>query len=155
MDVVAGFEARLAEATKAVVLSVPVRRDVTHKPLYSLMFVTRNRRGAWNFGDAAAKSLDEWKKAADEKFGRLAVEQTRADLEKAAIPDLEANILAILTEKGAFAVGDYPTVVFGDHYGEIGEVAVRAAIKSLHEKGLTSDGIGPKIEDLKVEPPTQ
>jgi three-Cys-motif partner protein len=156
MDVVAGFEARLGEATKAVVLSVPVRRDVTHKPLYSLMFVTRNRRGAWHFGDAAAKSLDEWKNAADEKFGRLAVGQTRADLEAAAIPDLEANILAILAEKGAFTVGDFPTIVFDDHYGEIGETAVRAAIKSLHKKGLTSsDGRGGKTENLKVGPPTQ
>jgi hypothetical protein len=120
------------------------------------MFVTRNRRGAWHFGDAAAKSLDEWKNAADEKFGRLAVGQTRADLEAAAIPDLEANILAILAEKGAFTVGDLPTIVFGDHYGEIGETAVRAAIKSLHKKGLTSsDGRGGKAENLKVEPPTQ
>ena len=51
------------------------------------MFVTRNRLGAWHFGDAAAKSLDEWKNAADEKFGRLAVGQTRADLEAAAIPE--------------------------------------------------------------------
>lgn len=154
MDVVAGFESRLGEATKAVVLSVPVRRDVTHKPLYSLMFVTRNRRGAWHFGDAAAKSLDEWKNAADEKFGRLAVGQTRADLEAAALPDLEANILAILAEKEGFTVGDFPTIVFGDHYGEVGETAARAAIKSLYKKGLTSsNGRGGKTEDLRVEPP--
>lgn len=155
MDVVAGFEARLSEATKAVVLSVPVRRDVTHKPLYSLMFVTRNPQGAWNFGDAAAKSLDEWKTAADQKFGRLAVGQARADLEAAALPDLEGNLLAILAEKGGFTVGRFPTMVFGDHYGEIGETAVRTAIKSLHKKGLTSsNGRGGKIEDLRVEPPT-
>jgi three-Cys-motif partner protein len=155
MDVVAGFETRLGQAAKAVVLSVPVRRDVTHKPLYSLMFVTRNPQGAWNFGDAAAKSLDEWKQAADEKFGRLAVGQTRTELEAAALPDIEANLLAILAEKGGFTVGRFPTMVFGDHYGQVGETVVRTAIKSLHKKGLTaSDGKGGKIEDLRVEPPT-
>lgn len=155
MAVVEGFETRLAEATKMVVLSVPVRRDVTHKPLYSLMFVTRYARGAWHFGNATAISLAEWRKAVDEKNQRLDLSPTKAELEAQAQPDIEANILEILSEKGEFTVGDFPIAVVGTHFGEVGETSVRTAIKSLHKKGLTdSNGIGPKVENLKVSPPT-
>lgn len=151
---VEGFEARLAESTQAVVLSVPVRRDFAHKPLYSLMFVTRNARGAWNFGDATAKSLADWRKAVDAQNDRLDLSPTRQDLEKQALPSIETNIMELVTKKKtAITVGDYPLAVFGFHYGEIGETVVRAAIKSLHDKGLTpSNGVGGKIEDLVVAP---
>jgi three-Cys-motif partner protein len=155
LAVVEGFESRLAETAQVAVLSVPVRRDVTHKPLYSLMFATRNPRGAWHFGDATAKSLVDWRAAVDEKFGRLELSPTRGEIEAAALPDLEANILDLVTRKGEVMVGNHPMSIFGDHYGEIGETAVRAAIKSLHNKGLTpSDGKGSKIEALHVAPTT-
>jgi hypothetical protein len=151
--VVEGFEARLGEAAGVAVLSVPVRRDVTHKPLYSLMFATRNPRGAWHFGDATAKSLDDWRKAVDEHFERLGLSPTRSELEKAALPDIEQNLLDLMARKGRVVVGDHPMSVFGTHYGEIGETAVRAAVKSLHKQGLTkSDGRGGKTEDLVIEP---
>jgi three-Cys-motif partner protein len=153
MAVVEGFEVRLQEATKTAVLSVPVRRDVTHKPIYSLMFCTRNPRGAWHFGDATAKSLADWRKAADETFERLDVSPTKAELEAAALPDVESALLDLVATKGEIVVGNHPMTIFGDHYGEIGETAVRAAIKSLHKKDLTpSNGIGGKTEDLRVKP---
>jgi three-Cys-motif partner protein len=155
-DVVAEFISRLGHfvGPGAFIASIPVRRDTHHKPLYSLVFVTRHHRAQWHIGDIAAKCLDEGRIAADEAAGRLALSPRRTDLENAAIGDIEANLLALSEQFGVeYPVGDYSEQIFGDHWGEVGEVIVRRAIKSLHAKGLTpSTGVGGKVEDLRFAP---
>lgn len=98
--VVKEFIRRLSRATSAFVASIPVRRDLHHKPLYSLVFVTRYQRGAWHFGDTTAKCLDEGRKAADTRAGRLNLNLSRAELEDRALPDIETNLLGLAAEKG-------------------------------------------------------
>lgn len=73
--VVAEFVGRLGHSVGpgTFVASIPVRRDTHQKPLYSLVFVTRNHRAEWHIGDIAAKCLDEGRIAADEAAGRLAM----------------------------------------------------------------------------------
>lgn len=154
--VVAEFIERLGHSVGpgTFVASIPVRRDTHQKPLYSLVFVTRNHRAEWHIGDIAAKCLDEGRIAADEAAGRLAISARRKDLEDAAIGDLEANLLKLSEQLGVeYPVGDYAEQIFGDHWGEVGEVAVKRAIKSLHAKGLTpSTGVGGKTENLRFAP---
>jgi three-Cys-motif partner protein len=155
-DVVAEFISKLGAATGpgTFIASIPVRRDTHHKPLYSLVFVTRNHRAEWHIGDIAAKCLDEGRIAADEAAGRLELGARRKDLEDAALPDIETNLLRLVAQVGEVPVGDYAEHIFGDHWGEVGERVVRRAIKSLHAKGLTpSTGVGSeKTENLKIAP---
>ena len=152
--VVAGFIERLAGATKCFIASIPVRRDLHHKPLYSLAFASRYRRAEWLIGDVTAKCLDEGRREADERAGRLAVlSPTRRELEDSALPEIKANLLDLVGKVGEVTVGDYAELVFGDHWGLVGDTVVRRAIKSLHAEGKTpSNGVGGKVEDLRISP---
>jgi three-Cys-motif partner protein len=154
-DVVADFIGKLGHAVGpgTFVAAIPVRRDTHHKPLYSLVFVTRNHRAEWHIGDIAAKCLDEGRIAADEAAGRLTLSPRRKDLEDQALGDIEANLRQLAAQLGEVPVGEYAEQIFGDHWGEVGETVVRRAIKSLHDQGLTpSTGVGPKIENLTIAP---
>ncbi|QLF84183.1 methyltransferase [Gordonia phage Pytheas] len=152
-EVVKGFITRLGTETgQRHVLSLPVRRQPHHKPVYSLVFATRSPRGAWHFSDVAAKSVDEARTAADDAAGALPLE-TLAETEAGAVADIEQNILDLVEKRGAIVVGDHPTEVLKGHLGEIRELVVRRAIKNLHKRGLTpSDGKGGKTENLVVLP---
>jgi three-Cys-motif partner protein len=136
--VVEEFISRLSAPTGCFVASVPIRRDDHHRPLYSLVFASRNRQAEWYFGDAVAKCLDDGRKKLDELSGRLEISKTRAELEAIAQPDIESNLLRLLEQVGGYAVGDYPEQVFGDHWGIAGAAVVRKAIKALNQRGLTS-----------------
>ena len=151
--VVMEFIARLAGATDCFIASIPVRREAHHKPLYSLVFATRYKRADWLIGDVTAKCVDEGRREADERAGRLGLGPTRRDLEDSALPEIKANLLDLVGKVGEVTVGDYAEFVFGDHWGLVGETVVRRAIKSLYQECKTpSNGVGGKVEDLRVAP---
>jgi len=158
--VVAGFASRLSDDTKFGTVAVPVRRAPHHQPVYYLVFATRSAHGFWGFSDGAARAGDEWRKEAQER-GRhqpalFQVEQdmSLSDFDRLAEPDLADNILALLETKEQFTVLDHPVGILGEHFGEVRNTAVRAAIKSLHRQGKTpSTGVGPKVERLVVRRP--
>jgi integrase len=52
--VVRGFMQRLASETRAVVVSVPVRRSPRQRPIYNLVFSSRHPAGLWTFGHCTA-----------------------------------------------------------------------------------------------------
>lgn len=58
--VVAGFKDRLGQAAQMDVFAVPVLRAPGHKPVYHLVFGTRNSLGLWHFGDATARATQLW-----------------------------------------------------------------------------------------------
>lgn len=161
--VAVAFAERLATATGMSVCSVHVQRAPGHKAVYHLVFGTRNPRGLWAFGDAAARARDLWWKTLalreeeqqDALFPVASV--LRPDPTKVtdeAIPVMAANIERLLAKHGAFALRDYTLEVFGDYYGQVTEPAARLAVKRLYQQGKTaSTGVGGAPHELTVRPP--
>jgi hypothetical protein len=165
-EIVRGFVERVTRATGMRILAIPVRRDPAHKPIYFLVFGTRNPLGIWHFADDTARAIEKWWSTFDEqevnKQGGQEVlfpasSTMRLDLsevEATARPVIAENIAALIAENGPCRVGDFPVEVFGDYLGRVRETVVRVAIKDLHASGRTpSEGKGSRIADLVVKPP--
>lgn len=159
VEVVNEFSRRLAQATNMTTFAVPVRRQLGHKPIYYLIFGTRNVRGLWHFAHSVAMTTEEWRKQAQDLSdgGQLSLHPDlvphRKKTEEEALPYVKKNIVELLETHGMFTLGDYPIEVFGKYLGEVRELVGRQAIKALHKEGLTSSsGIGRKPEDLVVTP---
>jgi len=166
--VVAGFVDRMERATRMRVQTIPVRRAPTHKPVYHLVFGTRSPLGVWHFGDAVARATETWWNTLDaqevekqDAAGQSALftvtEMVRPrleDVEAEATGQIANNIARLMAQRGSFRVGDLPEEVFGDYYGRVRETVIRAAIKELYRRGLTSNqGTGGRITDLVATPP--
>jgi three-Cys-motif partner protein len=168
-EIAMGFVRRLERAVGMRVLSIPVRRAPTQKPIYFLVFGTRNPLGIWHFADDTARATETWWNTQDarevaeqEATGQSALVTAAAvlrpllaDVEAEAMPQIGENIVRLLSRHGSFRVGDYPVQVFGEYLGRVREIVVRAAIKDLHARGQTSsDGKGRRPADLRVNPPS-
>ncbi|MFH0245837.1 three-Cys-motif partner protein TcmP [Streptomyces sp. HK10] len=165
--VAAEYARRLAAATGMLVRSVPVAKAPHHKPVYHLVYGTWRQHGLWVFGDAAARARDAWweKLEVVEEQGDPDVLFSTASLirpdpevvAKAAVPAMAQNMERLLRCGRPVKLVDHTLEVFGDYYGQVTEVAARAAIKHLHHQGKTpSTGVSrnrEKIRDLVVEPP--
>ena len=163
--VVAGFAGRLRAATGMSVVSVPVRRAPTHKPIYHLVFGTRSPYGLWVFGDSVARATQRWWDSLEEieqeaePFALFPASATMrpdiASTEQDATPALVENLRRLLAQHpGGYRVIDHVTSVFGDFYGQVRETAIRTAVKELHkQKGTSTTGVGPKPRELRVDPP--
>ncbi|MCZ4124998.1 three-Cys-motif partner protein TcmP [Streptomyces sp. H39-S7] len=163
--VAAEYARRLAEQTGMLVQSVPVAKAPHHKPVYHLVFGTRRQHGLWVFGDAIARARDAWwekLEVAEEKkdqgtlFSATSlIRPNPQEITDAAVPAMAENLAQLLTRGKPFTLVDQTLDVFGQYYGQVTEPTARAAVKRLHEQGGTpSTGIGKKIRDLIVEPPT-
>ena len=169
IEIVEGFKARLGQAAGMEIFAIPVLRKPFQKPVYYLVFGTRSPHGLWHLADSTARATDTWwdSVSALEEAKRAAIGQfnlfgetpfrlgpTLKEVEAKARPVIFDNLTRLAAQLGTFRVGDYPAEVFGEYLGRVREIAVRAAIKELHASGRTaSNGIGPKIADLKVSPP--
>lgn len=162
--VVTTFGERLAGDSNMELVSVPVRRAPTHKPLYHLLFGTRSQHGLWSFGDSVARATQAWWDTLEEHEieqdppALFPVSQVQrpslATVESRAVPEISLNLEAILRERPSFRVVDHTNRVFGTHFGQVRETVVRDAIKLLHREGRTSStGKGPRIRDLTVARP--
>jgi hypothetical protein len=163
--IITGFEGRLGRAAGMRTLAIPVRREPTHKPVYFLVFGTRNPLGIWHFGDDTARATETWWSTFDAREATkpgqpslfpasLLMRHDLSEVEAKARPVIADNIVALVGERGPVRVGDFPVEVFGGYLGRVRETVVRAAIKDLHEIGQTpSNGVGKRIADLRVNPP--
>ncbi|OCC20879.1 hypothetical protein AS590_23280 [Prescottella equi] len=153
---------RLSRSTDMVISAVPVRRAPTHKPIYYLVFATRNHRGFWNFSNATAKSVEEWwqrNDAVEENAGNGQLglwepprRPTLDDVENTAYIAIAANITKLLESHDRIVVGDHAIDVLGDYFGSVGEKVVRRSVRYLNEQGLTpSTGAGQRTEAIVVE----
>lgn len=171
LTVVRRFAKQLSVDTDSHVVVVPVLRAPGHQPVYYLVFCTRHQRGVWNFGHCAAQATENWWQGADaitvereefragEQLGLLPAEKvltrpTIDQVEKEALPYIADRINELLIGEGKpITLGDHPHAVFGKYFGQVREKVARAAVKDLHARGLTpSTGVGPKVENLVVEP---
>jgi len=163
-EIVRGFMERLGRATGMRILAMPVRRDPAHKPVYFLVFGTRNPLGIWYFSDDTARATETWWSTFDAQEAAksdqpslfpasLLMRHDLSEVEAKARPVIAENIAALVAERGPIRVGDFPVEAFGDYLGRVRETVVRAAIKDLYKSGRTpSDGVGKRIADLRVSP---
>ena len=168
-EIVQGFVERLSQAANMGIFAIPVRRAPRQKPIYYLVFGTRNPLGLWHFADATARATEKWWSTLDargeakqEAIGQGSlfdepISMRTWDLstvEAEARPVIGENIASLCTAHGSVRMRDYPAEIFGDYLGRVRETVVRAAIKDLHKAGrTTSDGVGRRIADLVVTPP--
>ncbi|MEU5836388.1 three-Cys-motif partner protein TcmP [Streptomyces diacarni] len=163
--VAAEYARRLAKATGMLVQWIPVAKAPTHKPVYYLVFGTRRPHGLWVFGDAAARARDAWweklettevESDPDALFPATSViRPDPKEVTDRAVPAMADNLERLLRDGRPVKLVDHTLEVFGQFYGQVPETAARAAIKRLHRDGRTpSTGVGPKVRDLVVEPPT-
>jgi three-Cys-motif partner protein len=164
-EIVDGFMERLGGAVNMSLFAIPVRREPSHKPIYYLVFGTRNPLGLWYFADATARATETWwntldaQEAAKEAEAGLvplfdipiASHPDISEVESEALPVIAENLVRLARHHGKYRVSDFPADVFGDYLGRVRETVVRAAIKDLHADGRTpSDGKGSPISELTV-----
>lgn len=158
------YSKRLAEATGMHTVSVPVSKAPQQKSVYNLVFCTRSNHGLWVFGDAIARARDDWWKTLevrelaedDALFPASALQRPDPEvIHDRAVPAIAANLTTLLQVRGRpFKLVDETMNVFGNYYGQVHDTVAREALKQLHREGGTpSDGKGPRIYDLQVEPP--
>ena len=163
-EVVARFTSSLGKDTGMNIVSVPVSRAPTHKPLYHLVFGTRSQHGLWAFGDSVARASQAWWDTLEEVEEEqdpdtlFSVTQTiRPKLESVegeAVPAIADNLATILRDKASFKAVDETLRVFGSYYGQVRESTVRQAVKQLHAAGGTRcNGVGGKPRDLIITRP--
>lgn len=158
--VVRGFMQRLASETRAVVVSVPVRRSPRQRPIYHLVFSTRHPGGVWNFGHCTAKATETWwagvESAEEETTGQFAMfgqHPSLTEVEQEAVPVIADNIARLTATMGEVRLGDHAIGVFGQYFGRVRESAARDAVKLLYADGRsTTTGVGGKVEALRVMP---
>jgi three-Cys-motif partner protein len=168
--IVKGFVGHLGLATGMQTFAIPVRRHPAHKPVYYLVFGTRNSLGIWHFADDVARATETWWSTFDvqeaakleKKVGieplfpasLLMRKQDLSEVEAEARSVIAENIARLVASRGPCRMRDFPAEVFGDYLGRVRETVVRAAIKDLHNQGRTpSNGVGRRIADLVVSPP--
>jgi three-Cys-motif partner protein len=59
-EIVTGFRERLERTTGMQTFAIPVRRTPWQKPIYFLVFGTRNPLGIWHFADDTARATEKW-----------------------------------------------------------------------------------------------
>jgi len=162
--VVARFVTDVSRDTHMHIVSVPVSRAPTHKPLYHLVFGTRSQHGLWAFGDSLARATQAWwdtlevveaNEEPDVLFSVTTTIRPSLDtVEAEAIPVIAGNLAGILRDKSTFRAVDETLRVFGDYYGHVREQTVRHAVKRLHaSRGTACTGVGSKPRDLIVTRP--
>ncbi|WP_328405291.1 hypothetical protein OHS70_38040 [Streptomyces sp. NBC_00390] len=66
---------------------------------------------------------------------------------------IRANIRRILQKQGTFVIYDHQAEVMEGVLGEARERHIRAAVRELHQAGVTScTGIGGKARQLRITP---
>lgn len=167
--IVQGFVERLSQAPNMSIFAIPVQRAPKQKPIYYLVFGTRNSLGLWHFADATARATETWWSTLDAREVAKQEANGQASLfdepismrawdlstvEAEARPVIAENIASLCAAHGSVRMRDFPSEVFGEYLGRIRETVVRAAIKDLHKSGRTpSTGVGGRTADLVVNPP--
>jgi three-Cys-motif partner protein len=130
-------------------------------PTYYLVFLTRHRDGMEVFGEALSKAQEEWRRAVfdlalgdtDQPF-LLDPDEIFAVQEKALaerwVDRLEANLRAVLAERGAFYIRREQERVFEGVLGLAREMHLRIALRRLQADGTTSSDAKGKLWGKRV-----
>ncbi|MDX3657949.1 three-Cys-motif partner protein TcmP [Streptomyces sp. ID05-26A] len=148
-----GFMQRLAKAISGGGFAIQVQKKPSHKPVYYLVFITKNYVGLDVFTQAVSSAQEDWrkhvymdgKKPSDETAlitDEDLFKQQEDTLAKGWIEEIHQNITQRLA-KGAFLVRNEIPAVYGEALGLARDKHVRAAVKQLHDEGVTNcDGKG-------------
>jgi hypothetical protein len=143
-QVVGEYARRLGHDSGMQFVTVPVRRRISHQPVYHLVFLTRSPYGLWVFADAIARARHDWMRAlgpahddegdalfsfADGVDDQIAVEQRSAE------EGVRRNLRTLLADGRRARLVDHVWAVFGDRYGVATEPTVRKALRSLEQSG--------------------
>lgn len=168
--VVQAFQVRIEELGWHSLLA-PVRNSPNSKPVYLLLFMTRNLQGIWYFADRLASANRSWRLAYERSELRVALdageggdtlfddipgftEQTDLDLvrrfdeaeklRRRGWQDVIAqNLARLLRNVPMLALRDNVESVYGTTLGLADETDVRKAVKAVHAAGYTgNDGKG-------------
>ena len=150
-------------------VSMPVRPEQGRAPKYVLVLFTRNDHGVWFFADALGRAGRYWQRALHEERARKDAARVEAQLgddlmlfdadELAPSPPppfdfdqyerenrdrwettITANLYQMFATHGSgLRLVDHIDEVYGDVLGQAWERHVRAAVKRLHKRGLTTD----------------
>ena len=100
-----------------------MRRAPAHKPVYFLVFGTRNSLGIWHFADDTARATEKWWSTFDmqeaarleEKVGQeplfppsLFIRQDLSEVEAEARSVIAENIAALVASRGQCRMRDFP-----------------------------------------------
>ena len=159
--VVDEYTVRLANDATMSVAAVPVMRKPGQKPLYYLVHATKHPLGRFAFADASAKALAEWHAAHQDSidgdqlslFGSSDDRPTpQTTSQPQAQADIAQNIVDLLAERGHFSLTHETEAVLGAHHGIVEVKVIRAAIKDLYRRGLTScNGVG-RLDTMVITP---
>jgi three-Cys-motif partner protein len=143
--VVDGYARKLGHAGKMLSITVPVRRQLRHQPVYHLVFLTRSVYGIWVFADALGKARKAWLDA----VGRIGdsgpqlalpgmskaddMRRLADDEEAEAQGVVEGNLRMLLSSPRSrpFKLVDRAADVFRGAYGIATEATVSRAVQAL------------------------
>jgi hypothetical protein len=148
---------RICERAKCSGWNTEVYQRQGLQPAYYLIFLTRHRDGMQVFGESLSLAAEKWRRAVfDEAFASATAsgQSTLMDPDEIFKHEerqlaaqweerLERNIVGILQHHKSFVVRDLYAEVFDRALGEARTKHLRAALKRLHNSGVTvSDSKG-------------
>ena len=155
------FASSVATGARAHTVSIDVRQQPRHLPIYSLCLFTKYQQAVWDFVDIAGGAHLDWIErcetdvreahmAAIEMSGQTPLFQEpeidRSSIEAAltehVVPYLTDRIPTVLAD-GPLRFVDDPEALLGEVHGMARTTHVRTAIKTLYKQGIIdSDGTG-------------
>lgn len=137
------YAQRLSKAVNMHAIAIPVRRRVSHQPIYHLIFLTRNSYGVWVMADAVARARNKWLEALGPSdidddgalfsFGASVKERIAKDQAEARTI-VENNLRTIMNNRLRLELVKDPWSVFGEAYGVALETTVKQAVTSLSNR---------------------
>ncbi|MFE9405307.1 three-Cys-motif partner protein TcmP [Streptomyces sp. NPDC006530] len=138
------YTKRLANSTGMQGITVPVKRRVSHQPVYHLVFLTRSPFGIWVFADALARARQEWLKALgpqegdDENalftFGDSVKDVIKQEQTKAR-ERVGQNLRSIVARQSRMKLVDQVWSVFDGVYGIANDTTVSMALRLTVDEG--------------------
>jgi three-Cys-motif partner protein len=158
IDVAERFRRSVRAATRVAATTVPVHRRPGELPAYLLMLFSADDRAHWDFADQAGNAHVDWLLRCsrddyaanvrnDEATGALHLfdhpAPTQSVIDEALIGKatayLPGHLAALLRERGSIRPVDDVEACYGAMLGRARATHVRAAMKQLHERGVTDD----------------
>lgn len=181
LRVAAKYQADVCREARCRAVSMPIQARPTQLPKYILVLFTRHVDGLWYFADALGKAGREWHGAWRDHQNldlRAKIESKQPDVPglfdlDVALPHvekfdpveyeaanrvvwtqaIEANITARLGGHGPFSPAEHVNWVYGELLGAASERHVRAAVRSLHQKGvITNTGKEKNFHRARLQP---
>lgn len=169
LRVAADYQTEVRAAAQCMSVGMPIRHKPNQLPKYLLVLFSRHIDGLWCFADAVGLAGREWESA----WRSAATQRDKARIAQAdddalftaneLLPDpesfdikdyvnrnraeweriIEDNIQRLLKTQGPFVLAERLDEVYARVFGAANGPHVRAAVKSLHHKGVVENtGVG-------------